>query len=168
MNRKVRTFIVTGVLLALSLVFSYIEILVPVPFPVPGFRLGLSNIVIVFVLFTFGWQYALVMGLLKSLLMFLLFGNLFGLVLSLSGFAFSFTIMAVLGRMRSFSAGGVSIAGGIFHNLGQLLGVFLLTGRASVFRLMPLLSVLGAVTGLLIGLLTLLLLERFKYHDWIC
>lgn len=165
--RNARNLIALGVLVALSLIFSYVEILVPVPFPVPGFRLGLSNLVIVFVLFTFGRKYALITGLLKSLLMFLLFGNLFGLVLSVSGFAFSFTVMAVLFGMHRFSAGGVSIAGGIFHNLGQLLGVFLLTGRVYVFRLMPVLSVLGAVTGLLIGLLSLLILERFKDHDWL-
>ncbi len=168
MNRNIRLIILMGVLLALCLIFSYAEILVPLPVPIPGFRLGLSNLVIVFAIFVLGWPCALILGILKSLLMFLLFGNLFGLILSLCGFAVSFSVMAILKGTKRFSAVGISMAGGIFHNMGQLAGAFFLTGRTDVFRLIPVMSVLGTVTGTVIGFLSLLLIERFGKYDRIC
>ncbi len=157
-----------GVLLALCLVFSYVEILIPMPVPVPGFKLGLSNIVILFILYTFGAPFAFIVGILKSLIIFLLFGNLYGLVLSLAGFVLSFGIMLFLYGTHAFSVIGISVAGGIFHNTGQLLAVCFLTMRLSVLRLMPVLSLLGAVTGLIIGFAAFIVIERFKKNDRFC
>ena len=95
----------------------------------------------------------------------MLFGNLFGLVLSVTGFVFSFGMMYFLYRTDAFSVVGISVAGGIFHNLGQLLAVCFLTMRPMVFRLMPALSLLGSVTGLIIGFTALIIIERFKVND---
>ena len=157
-----------GVLLALCLIFSYVEILIPVPVPVPGFKLGLSNLVILFILYTFDAPTAFVVGLLKSFVIFLLFGNLYGLILSLAGFLFSFGIMVFLYGIGCFSVVGISASGGIFHNLGQLTAVCFLTKRLSVFGLMPVLSLLGLVTGLIIGFVSLIIIERFKGNDRFC
>ena len=160
-----RSLVFKGILLALCLVFSYVEVLIPVPIPIPGFKLGLSNIVLVFVLFEFGFSSAFVIGILKTFVIFLLFGNLPALFLSVAGFLLSMSAMVILFKCGRFSVFGISAAGGIFHNIGQLLGAIILTGRPGVFKLMPVLSLLGALTGVAIGFLANLLIERIGKND---
>ncbi|MCR5278308.1 MAG: Gx transporter family protein [Lachnospiraceae bacterium] len=154
-----------GILLSLCLIFSYIEILIPVPVPLPGFKLGLSNIVILFAFMHFGCLPAFLIGILKTALMFLLFGNVFSAVLSICGFILSFLTIFLLYRLKRFSVVGLSMAGGCFHNIGQIAGAAFITGRIGVLRLIPALSFLGMITGLFVGLITLAVIERIRKND---
>ena len=109
-----------AILTTLSLIFSYVEALFPLSLAVPGIKLGLANIVVVLALYTAGKRTAFLVNLLRILLAGLLFGNAFSILYSLAGGLLSFAAMCLLKRTGWFSILGISMAGGVFHNLGQL------------------------------------------------
>ena len=109
-----------GMLTALALIFSYIEFLVPLPIAIPGIKLGLANIVVLVCLYTLGERYAFLINCTRIVLAALLFGSVFSALYALAGGLVSFAVMALLKRADAFSVCGVSMAGGVFHNLAQL------------------------------------------------
>ena len=104
---------VFGVFTALALIFSYIELLIPVNFGIPGAKLGLANLVTVIVLYKTDWREALLLSVVRVVLAGFLFGNLFGILYSLAGGLLSVTVMAALKKTGTFSVIGVSMAGGV-------------------------------------------------------
>lgn len=142
-----------GMFLALSLIFSYVETLIPISFGIPGIKLGLANIVTVTALYYAGTKEAFVLAILRNILTGFLFGNLFAIFYSIAGSCFSILIMHPLKKRGSFSVIGVSIAGGVFHNIGQLLVAMLVVESLSISYYMPVLLTAGILTGAVIGLL---------------
>mgnify|MGYP002224179541 CR=1 FL=1 len=124
-----------GMFLALSLIFSYVETLIPISFGIPGIKLGLANIVTVTALYYAGTKEAFVLAILRNILTGFLFGNLFAIFYSIAGSCFSILIMHLLKKRGSFSVIGVSIAGGVFHNIGQLLVAMLVVESFEYFLL---------------------------------
>lgn len=148
-----RKTVMMGFLLALSLILSYIESLVPLAIGIPGIKLGLPNLVVVLLLYSYGGREALIVNLLRIVLSGFLFGNLFAILYAFSGAAFSFTVMFLLKKSRRFTMIGTSIGGGVFHNIGQIVtAMFVVETFAPVFYL-PFLLIAGVVTGFLIGLI---------------
>ena len=144
--------VILGFLLALSLILSYIESLLPLAVGIPGIKLGLPNLVVVILLYLYGGREAFVVNLLRIVLSGFLFGNLSAILYALTGAVCSFIVMFLLQKAGSFSMMGVSIGGGVFHNIGQVLtAVFVVETFAPAFYL-PFLLIAGAVTGFLIGL----------------
>ena len=154
-----------GLLTALALVLSYLESLVPLSFAVPGIKMGLPNIVVVFALYRLRWQDAAGISLVRVLLAALLFGSVFSLAYSGAGAVLSFLVMLLLKRSGRFGTTGVSVAGAVAHNLGQILvAVFVLeTGRLVYY--LPALCVSGTVAGVCVGLLAALLAKRVRLDD---
>ena len=151
-----------AVLLGLALVLSWVESLVPLSFAVPGVKMGLPNLVVVFALYRLGWKDAGLLSLLRVLLVGLLFGNYFALAYSVAGAALSLLVMAGLKRTERFSIAAVSVAGAVAHNIGQIaVAVFVLETSRLVWYL-PALLVSGVAAGICIGLLGALLVERVK------
>lgn len=148
-----------GVLTALALIFSYIEFLVPLPLAIPGIKLGLANIVCLVCLYALGEKYAFWINVTRVALAALLFGSLFSALYALAGCVVSFAVMALLKRAKRFSVCGVSMAGGVFHNLAQLAVASLLVESAQVFYYFPILLLSGMATGIGIGLLATLILR---------
>ncbi len=142
-----------GLLLAFALILSYVESLIPFYFGVPGVKLGLANLAVVLVLYRYGWKEALLLNIMRVFLSGFLFGNLFMVMYSLAGALSSFFFMYLLKRVKGFSIIGVSMAGGVFHNVGQILVAYFVTKTAGVAFYLPVLLVAGLVTGLLIGVL---------------
>ena len=149
-------------LLALALVLSYVEALVPVPFPVPGIKLGLPNLMTVLLLYTYGWKEALLVNLLRILLNGFLFGGMSAILFSLAGALFSFAVMLILKRTNRFGVQGVSAAGGTAHNIGQILVAAWMVKTAGVLSLVAPLLVAGVLTGLAIGAAASVLLPYMK------
>lgn len=147
-----------GAMTALALILSYVESFVPMP--LPGVKLGLANLVAVFVLYREGVLRAAGVSLLRVLLSSLLFGSTVSLAYSLAGAALSIAVMASLRRTDRFSPLGVSIAGGVMHNAGQIIVCCILLDTAAVAAYLPILTVSGAVAGVAIGALAALLLSR--------
>ena len=151
-----------GVLTALGLIFSYIEFLVPLPLAIPGIKLGLANIVVLVCLYMLGESYAFFINCTRIALAALLFGSLFSALYALAGGVVSFAVMALLKRTGKFSVCGVSMAGGVFHNLAQLTVAGLLVESAQVFYYFPVLLLSGMATGVAIGVFATLILRAIR------
>lgn len=151
MKIKVAEF---GVFTALALIFSYVETLIPIPVGIPGLKLGLANLIIVIVLYRADLKQAYLLSVTRVVLAGFLFGNLFGILYSLAGGLLSLTVMCVLKKQGSFSMIGVSIGGGVMHNIGQLLMAMLVVESYSVAYYVPVLLIVGLITGLLIGIIS--------------
>ena len=143
-----------GMLIALAFIFSYLEAMIPMPVPVPGVK--------VVGLYTVGLAGTAAVGLVRIVLVGFTFGNTFSMVYGLAGGILSMAVMAGAKRCGWFGTAGISILGGVFHNVGQLLSAALVTGTAGVFSYFPVLLAAGVVTGGVIGLLGGMVVERIK------
>lgn len=158
-NRKNRAA-VFGVFTALALIFSYVELLIPINFGIPGAKLGLANLVIVIVLYKTDWKEALLLSVARIILAGFLFGNLFGILYSLAGGILSLAVMTLLKKTGAFSVIGVSMAGGVSHNVGQLIIAMLVVETYAVGYYLPVLLITGLITGTLIGIAGREMLKR--------
>lgn len=141
-----------GMFTALALITSYVESQVPFYFGAPGIKLGLANLVTVVILYRGTWKDAALVSALRILLGGFLFGNLFSILYSFAGAIVSFLVMLLLKKAKGFSIVGVSVAGGVFHNLGQIVAAVFLMENGSVMYYFPVLMVAGIITGTLIGI----------------
>ena len=145
---------------ALALIFSYIELLIPFEFGIPGAKLGLANLVIILVLYKTDWKEALLLSVVRIILSGFIFGSLSGILYSLSGGLVSLAVMALLKRTAKFSVIGVSMAGGVSHNMGQLFVAMLAVNTYAVSYYLPALIIAGLITGTLIGIAAREILKR--------
>lgn len=160
MKNKRGRVAVFGVFTALALIFSYVELLIPINFGIPGAKLGLANLVIIIVLYKTDWKAALLLSVVRIVLAGFLFGNLFGILYSLAGGILSLAVMALLKRSGAFSIIGVSMAGGVSHNVGQLIMAMLVVETYAVGYYLPVLLIAGLITGTLIGIAGREMLKR--------
>ncbi|MCI9659019.1 MAG: Gx transporter family protein [Lachnospiraceae bacterium] len=141
-----------GLLTALALTAGYIELLIPVPIGIPGIKLGLANLMIVWALYALGPADALAVNGIRILLSGFLFVNLSMILYSLAGASLSFVCMYGAKKSGRFSMTGVSIIGGVTHNAGQLLTAVLVLETKSLLYYGPVLLAAGLITGMLIGI----------------
>ena len=160
MSKKVARM---GVFIALAMIFSYIEVLIPFNFGIPGVKLGIANIVTVTSLYVFSTGEAFGISVIRIVLMGILFGNGMSLLYSLARGLLSFLAMWIGKRTSWFSVIGVSVAGGVFHNVGQILAVMLVMKNTMFVAYLPVLFVAGVVTGYLIGLLANKIIELLPH-----
>ena len=149
-----------GVFTALALIFSYVETLIPISLGIPGAKLGLANLVIVTALYKMRLQEVYVLSVVRVVLSGLIFGNYISILYSLAGGLLSLTVMAALKKGDRFSVTGISVAGGVFHNIGQLLIAMFIVETFSISYYSPGLLAAGTVTGLMIGILSGQMLKR--------
>lgn len=151
-----------GVFTALALMFSYIETMIPIQFGVPGIKLGLANIMIVIMLYKSSAKEALLLSIVRIMLSGFLFGNLSSILYSIAGGVLSLGIMTLLKKQGGFSVIGVSVAGGVSHNVGQLIVAMLVVETYQVGYYFPVLLVAGVLTGLGIGVASQEVLKRIR------
>lgn len=151
-----------GLSIALAMIMSYIEVLVPLSFAVPGIKMGLANIVIIFVLYKIGTKEAILVSLIRVILVSMLFSNVMSMWYSLAGAVLSLLVMWILKKTDKFSVIGVSVAGGIMHNVGQIIMAIILLGTEQIALYLPVLIVTGTITGIVIGIVAGLVINRFK------
>ncbi len=154
-----------GVFTALALILSYVETLIPINFGIPGAKLGLANLIIVIVLYKTDWKEALLLSVTRIVLAGFIFGNMFSILYSLAGGILSLAVQAVLKKQGSFSVAGVSIAGGVSHNIGQLIVAMIVVETYQVGYYLPVLLISGLLTGLLIGVISGEVLKRIRQID---
>ena len=161
MSIKPKFIAFAGVSIALAMVLAYIEVIIPPLFPaIPGIKMGLPNIVIVFLLYRRGPAFAAIVSLLRVLLVSILFGNAMALMYSLAGGILSLLVMILLCKLNFLSAVGVSVAGGVTHNVGQILMAMLLLNTSELGYYLIILMVTGTISGILIGLCGAALIKR--------
>jgi heptaprenyl diphosphate synthase len=160
-KKQIRKLTVLGVLTAAALILSYAESVLPPIFPaVPGIKVGLPNVVIIFVLYRMGIPSAVSVSLARIAVSALLFGSPISFLYSLSGALLSITVMSLLKKTRAFSYIGVSVAGGVLHNVGQILAAMLLLQALEVGYYMTVLAVTGTLAGFFVGLCAAYLIHR--------
>ena len=151
MNHKTAAM---GLFSALAIIFGYVETLIPVFAGIPGIKLGLANLSVLFILMRYSIKEAALVSFIRILVIGFLFSNGFAIVYSLAGAALSLFVMSVMKHSGKFSIFGISMAGGISHNIGQLLIAMVIVENLSLLYYAPALLISGILTGMLIGWLT--------------
>ena len=151
-HSRTRRIAVSAMFAALALIFSYIEAILPLSTGIPGVKLGIANLVVILALYNMNFRYAMGINVIRILVAGLLFNGLFGALYSLAGGVVSLTIMWLLKRTGLFSMAGVSMAGGVAHNMGQLLVASALVSNLKMFVYLPVLMFSGIAAGILIGI----------------
>lgn len=159
---KTKKIAYLGLLVALAFIFSYIETLIPVNIGVPGAKLGLANLVIIVALYTIGERNAFLLSMVRIVLVGFTFANLASMLYSLAGGILSFLAMCIAKRSGKLSTTGVSVVGGVFHNVGQILMAIWVVKTASLVYYLPVLIIAGLASGVAIGILGAMVIKRVK------
>lgn len=159
---KIRKIAFLGLSVTLAMILSFVESQIPVFTTIPGMKVGLPNLVMVFLLYRAGWKETVIVSLIRAFLAALLFGNLQSLIFSISGAVLSLTGMILLKKTGLFSSIAVSVTGGVLHNVGQIIAACLWTGTVQIAYYLPALLVSGVCAGIAIGLIAGFLLKRLE------
>lgn len=152
-----------GVFIALAMVLSYLESLVPISFAIPGIKLGLANIVTIIALVKLGLKPALIISIGRVLLSGLLFGNPATIMYSMAGALLSIAVMFIVRKLKLLAITGTSVCGAVAHNLGQLIVAAIVIENTKIFYYMAVLSVSGIIAGVLIGLLAGIIIKNIRF-----
>lgn len=153
-----------GLFTALAMIFGYVEAILPISVGIPGVKLGLANIVVLFALYYLKPSETFLINIVRIILVSFMFGNLSVMLYSLAGGVLSFGAMLLFKKSGKFSVYGVSVAGGVFHNVGQLLVAMLVLETMSLVYYGPVLLISGVVTGLVIGIVSSEVIKRIGNH----
>ena len=156
---KTKKLTVLALLTTAAMILSYLESLLP-SIAIPGVKMGLANIAVIFALYRLGPREALAVSLVRVGMFSLIFGSLSALLYSVAGAVLSLLVMAVLRKTGLFSETGVSVAGGVGHNLGQILMAMWLLDTARLIYYLPVLILTGVAGGVLTGLTAAMLIRR--------
>lgn len=159
---KIRKIAFLGLSVSLAMILSFVESQIPVFTTIPGMKVGLPNLVMVFLLYRVGWKETVIVSLIRAFLVALLFGNLQSLIFSIAGAVLSLTGMILLKKTGLFSSIAVSVTGGVLHNVGQIIAACLWTGTVQIAYYLPALLVSGVCAGIAIGLIAGFLLKRLE------
>lgn len=151
-----------GISIALAMILSFVESQIPALVAIPGIKVGLPNLVMVFLLYRIGWKETVIVSIIRIILVSMLFGNIQTLTFSIAGAAVSLISMILLKKLNWFSCIAVSITGGVFHNVGQIIAACLWTQTAEVALYLPVLLVSGTIAGAVIGLIAGMLVKRLE------
>ena len=158
-TKKLTTLAVT---VAVAMILSFVESRIPPIVPIPGVKIGLANIAVIFALYKMGWREAIAVSLVRVALVALLFGSVVSLAYSFAGAVLSLSLMIILKKLRLFTEIAVSVVGGITHNIGQILVAFILLETSVVFYYLPFLLISGVIAGIGVGAASALLVKRIK------
>ena len=159
-----RQLVTLSALIAVAMILSYVESMIPAFVAVPGVKVGLSNIATVFALYALGWPYAICVSVVCVFLSALLFGNFVSLIYSLSGAALALIVMILLKKLDKFSSIGISVAGGVCHNAGQIIAACIVMETTAIAIYIIPLIISGTIAGVVIGLVAGNLVERVRKH----
>ncbi len=160
---RTKKMALSAILAALAMILSYVEAMVPMPVPIPGIKLGLANLVILLAIYRLGFKYALAINCIRIFVTGLLFTGVFGILYSLAGGLLSLLVMYLLYRTEIFSMVGASMAGGVAHNLGQLLTACLIMSNIRLMSYFAVLLFAGMGSGILMGIVAWLVCQRLPH-----
>ncbi len=161
MNTKKLTALSASV--ALAMVLSFLETLIPPLAAVPGVKIGLANIVTVFLLYTYGWREAGSVSIIRVCLSAMLFGSAVSFIYSASGALLSFFGMLLIKRLSISQELSVSVTGGVLHNAGQIICASLIMENAGIAIYLPPLIISGTVSGIAVGIAAALVIKKLHH-----
>lgn len=159
---KTKKLVTLAVTVSVAMILSFVESRIPAFVAIPGVKVGLANIAVIFALYKMGWREAMTVSVIRVFLVSVLFGNIESLWFSLAGAILSLSVMILLRKIRIFTELAVSVVGGITHNVGQILVAFLLLETGVVFYYLPFLLVSGVIAGIAVGVASSLLVKKIK------
>jgi heptaprenyl diphosphate synthase component I len=159
---KIKYMSMYAMFVALAMILSYIESLIPIPFAVPGMKIGLANLVVIVALYVMDEKAAISISLIRVILVSFTFANLSAMIFSLAGALCSIICMLLLKRTGNYSVSGVSIVGAVSHNVGQLMVAMAVVNTVQVISYLPILIIFGVTSGFLMGMLAIMVINRIK------
>lgn len=159
-NNRANKVAMRGLLIAVAFVLSWLEAQIPAFFAMPGMKLGLTNLVVLIALYKLSWKDALILNLIRIVLVGFTFGTVMSMQFSLAGGMLSSLLMILMKKSGKFHTLTVSVAGGVFHNIGQTLVAMLVLDSAYVLYYLPVLWVTGLGAGAVIGILCGLVVKK--------
>ncbi|WP_461812052.1 Gx transporter family protein [Faecalimonas sp.] len=151
-----------GMFTALALIFSYVESLIPFHIGIPGVKLGLANLIIVISMYKMEKKQVYLLAITRVILAGFIFGNLFSIIYSLAGSLLSLLVMYMFKKNGKFSILGISMAGGVFHNIGQLLVAIIVLQSLNLIYYASVLMISGVITGMIIGIVSSEVIKRIQ------
>jgi heptaprenyl diphosphate synthase len=149
-----------GLFTAFAMILSFVESQIPTFVAIPGIKLGLPNIAIIVILYRFGWKEASVISLLRVLLTSLLFGTVLSMLYSIAGAVLSLVVMILLKKLLSTVT--ISVLGGVFHNVGQILVAIMVTETQQLIYYLPVLIVSGVISGIAVGMVSAISVKKIE------
>lgn len=149
-----------GLFTAFAMILSFVESQIPTFVAIPGIKLGLPNIAIIIILYRFGWKEATVISLLRVLLTSLLFGTVLSMLYSIAGALLSLIVMILLKKILSTVT--ISVLGGVFHNVGQILVAILVTETQQLVYYLPVLIISGVISGIVVGMVSAISVKKIE------
>ena len=159
---KTKKLTVMALTTAVAMILSFVESQIPAFVAVPGVKVGLANIAVVFALYRLGWKEAVAISLVRVVMVSMLFGSIASLFYSLAGAVLSLAGMGLLKKTGRFTEIMVSVTGGILHNIGQIAMACLILETAALRYYLPFLLVSGIIAGVVVGLVSAALVQRVK------
>ena len=159
---KTKKIAVLALAIALAMILSFVESQIPAFVALPGVKIGLANIAVVFVLYKLGWKEAVLISLVRVFMVSVLFGTAVSLFYSVAGAVLSLTGMVLLRKTGLFSTVAVSVTGGVLHNVGQILMACLLLETNVIVYYLPFLILSGVIAGVVIGVVSAIMVNRVQ------
>lgn len=159
---KTKRLATVSVLVSVALVLSFVESRIPAFVAIPGIKVGLANIAVIFALYKLGIPYAAAISVLRILLVSLLFGSAVSLMYSAAGALLSFLVMLFMKHLTPASTVAVSVVGGVCHNIGQILVACIVMQTNIIAYYLPFLLLSGTLAGIAVGVCSAMLIKRIK------
>ena len=162
MKLNLKKMTALAITVSIALILSFIESRIPVFVAIPGIKVGLANIAVIFTLYKLGAKEAALVSVLRVILVSLLFGSPVSFIYSLTGAILSFAVMILLKRFTSLATVTVSVSGGVMHNIGQIIAASFMLSTNVVLYYLPFLLLSGTLAGIVIGVASALIVKRVK------
>lgn len=162
MNNNTKKLTTMAIMVSFALILSFIESRIPAFVAIPGVKVGLANIAVIFTLYKMGVKEAAAISVVRILLVSMLFGSPVSLIYSLAGAALSFAVMLLLKEFTPLTEVAVSVSGGVMHNIGQIIAASIVMDTNIVVYYLPFLVLSGTIAGIVVGLITAMLIKRVK------
>jgi heptaprenyl diphosphate synthase len=157
---KTKNIVYSGIFIGIAMLAGYIEHTLPINIGIPGVKLGLANAATIIAMSVLGKKEAVLITELRIILTIFLFGKLFAMIFSISGSVLSLIAMILLKKTKKFSNVGISVAGGVMHNIGQITAAAILLHTKAIIYYLPVLIIAGVAAGIIIGILSQIIINR--------
>ena len=162
MRNKTKKLTYLALTISFALILSFIESKIPTFVAIPGIKVGLANIAVIFTLYKFGIKEAIEVSVLRVCLVSMLFGTPVSLIYSISGAVLSLTVMILLKKLTPLNEVTISVSGGVCHNIGQIIAASIVLGTNVVGYYLPFLLLSGTIAGIVVGVASALLIKKIN------
>ncbi len=159
---KTKRLATLAVVIATAMILSFVESRIPAFVAIPGIKVGLANIAVIFSLYKLGAREAAMISLVRVFLVSLLFGSFVSMLYSMAGAVLSFTVMLLLKALTPLKTVTVSVVGGVMHNVGQIAVACVIMETNIIVYYLPFLMLSGVVAGIAVGVAASLLISRIR------